>query len=137
MYYYSLFLLLSLRYHYLFCNVLARLDKISMCLKAAIHENYNEIVIAGNFQKFEYIVNHIDMLVWYYHGKVFHLNRKIPKLQFYNAQYFFHFQAKPDIIHGPYNKREPSNLLTTTLRLRFSIQRRHILYKDNSMVSYL
>ena len=32
-----------------------------MGLEAAIDENYNEIVIAGNFQKFEYIVNHIDM----------------------------------------------------------------------------
>ena len=34
-----------------------------MGLEAAVDENFNEIVIAGNFQKLENIVKHIDMLI--------------------------------------------------------------------------
>jgi len=58
-------------------------------------------------------------------------NASIPEAEL--SWYVNSVEAKQDIIHGPYNVREPSNLLTTTLRLRFSIQRRHVLEGSTSI----
>ena len=59
-------------------------------------------------------------------------NLRIRSKSYKTNNIYLYFQAKQDIIHGPYNVREPSNLLTTTLRLRFSIQRHHVLVSEKN-----